>query len=267
MTKDTYKAHNDFVKRIAGTLTRFRRHLFEDAVNAGWVGLLEALYKRPEMESEEAFHAYASLRVRGAVLDLLRKNDHMTRGLRIKMRRVNEVEIKLANSLGRAPSSEEIASVLGLSVEALHSLLMRMSMSKDSLEFNDELPHSNPNVEVEAYVIWGKAIGHIERMPERFKDIMVRHYLHDQTILEISQIYGVSQTVTNKTHLEALSLLRNRLLKDMTIKIPNYPRNHKVLAGRKRSVDCLYDQIEQAGVDGFDPIQCSCRIQHFEADC
>lgn len=217
------------------------------------------------MESEEAFYAYSSLRVRGAILDFLRKQSRLTRGMRIRLRQINEIQSKLEASLGRAPSSEEMANALDLSLEALQGFLTR-ALVKDDVEFDDEINHPHPSIDMESFLTWGRALDLIYQLPERYKDLMVRHYLNDQTIFEISQIYGVTPTVTNRTHLEALSLLRSRLFNDLSIKVPNYPRNHKVLSGRKRSVNGLNNQVEQAGVNCFDLAQSSGSIQHFEAN-
>src|SRR3954468_14754229 len=100
---------------------------FDDILSAGWVGMAEALQRRTAEMQDEHFEAYASYRVRGAILDYLRVLDPLSRKLRGASRRITEAVSELTNRLSRAPNEDEIAAELGLSLSAYQELLTEIS--------------------------------------------------------------------------------------------------------------------------------------------
>src|SRR5208283_1448615 len=112
------------VKYIA---RRIHEHLpqhvpFEDLLQAGIVGLIDALNKF-DAEKNVKFASYAKFRIRGAILDSLREMDWSPRDLRRKSRQIDTVVQKLQLELGQTISEPEIAKALGLSLRELHHLL------------------------------------------------------------------------------------------------------------------------------------------------
>src|SRR5215471_15586587 len=112
------------VKYIA---RRIHEHLpqhvpFEDLVNAGIVGLIDALNKF-DLEKNVKFASYAKFRIRGAILDSLREMDWSPRDLRRKSRQIDGVLQKLQVEMGRTVSEPELAKAMGLSLQELHELL------------------------------------------------------------------------------------------------------------------------------------------------
>ena len=106
---------------------RIHEHLpqhvpFEDLVNAGIVGLIDALNKF-DSEKNVKFASYAKFRIRGAILDSLREMGWSPRDLRRKSRQIDSVMHKLQTEMGRAVSEPELAKAMGLSPEELHRLL------------------------------------------------------------------------------------------------------------------------------------------------
>src|SRR6187399_547832 len=117
------------VRRIAMRLIRNLPSsiALDDIISAGWVGLSEALQRCPPDMAEGDLEAYASYRVRGAILDYLRALDPLSRKLRGASRRITTAACELTQRLGRMPTEEEVAGDLGLSLSAYQDLLGELS--------------------------------------------------------------------------------------------------------------------------------------------
>jgi RNA polymerase sigma factor for flagellar operon FliA len=112
------------VKYIA---RRIHEHLpqhvpFEGLVNAGIVGLIDALNKF-DLDKNVKFASYAKFRIRGAILDSLREMDWSPRDLRRKSRQIDTVVRKLQTEMGRTATEPELAKAMGLSLQEFHQLL------------------------------------------------------------------------------------------------------------------------------------------------
>src|SRR6516162_23821 len=124
---------------------RIHEHLpqhvpFEDLVNAGIVGLIDALNKF-DSEKNVKFASYAKFRIRGAILDSLRDMDWSPRDLRRKSRQIDSVMQKLQTELGRTASEPELAKALGMTLEELHELtneIRGLEVSSLQIETNDD---------------------------------------------------------------------------------------------------------------------------------
>ena len=105
---------------------RLPQHVpFEDLVNAGVIGLIEAVRSYDPSKSVP-LKAYAKFRIRGAILDSLRELDWASRPLRRKGRQIEEAIAKLSAKLGRQPEEQEIAAELGTSLEQLYATAIRL---------------------------------------------------------------------------------------------------------------------------------------------
>src|ERR1051326_8083476 len=105
---------------------RLPQHVvFEDLVHAGVVGLIEAA-RSYDVTKSVPFNAFAKFRIRGAILDSLREMDWGSRPLRRKGRRIEEAIATLSARLGRQPEEDEIATEMGVSLEKLHEIALRL---------------------------------------------------------------------------------------------------------------------------------------------
>jgi len=105
---------------------RLPQHVpFEDLVNAGVIGLIEAVRSYDPSKSVP-LKAYAKFRIRGAILDSLRELDWASRPLRRKGRQIEEAIAKLSAKLGRQPEEQEIAAELGTTLEQLYATAIRL---------------------------------------------------------------------------------------------------------------------------------------------
>src|SRR6266567_2177522 len=124
------------VKYIARRIhERLPQHVpFDDLVQAGMVGLLDAVQKFDPTKNAQ-LKTYAKFRIRGAILDSLRDCDWAPRDLRRQARQIEQVQSKLRNELGHTPTDEETAAELELGLADYHELLGNLNgLSLGSLE-------------------------------------------------------------------------------------------------------------------------------------
>jgi RNA polymerase sigma factor FliA len=216
LDRTSYEHFLPIVRRTAMRLARrVPKHItVADLVGYGWVGLMEA-YRRadPAMPSDE-FDAYASYRVRGAMLDYLRSLDPATRDLRRASRKLTETIRRLTSQMGRAPEEEEIAGGLGVDLEEYHTLLQRISsagMARLELFDIDELEGDSPEAVDDA--ISKKQLAQataeaIDSLPEKLQQILALYYQEECTLREIGAVLGVTESRVSQLHSEAMHRLR-----------------------------------------------------------
>lgn len=165
---------------------------------------------------DEEFEAYASHRVRGAMLDYLRGLDPATRQARNASRRVSRTIAELTRELGHPPDEEQIAEGLGTSVDAYRDLLMQISsagMSRLELVDLDQIdvaPERNdgPDHVSEQRLLAESVAKAIERLPLRLQQVLALYYQEDCTLREIGAILQVSESRVCQLHSEAMHRLR-----------------------------------------------------------
>jgi RNA polymerase sigma factor for flagellar operon FliA len=218
LTREDYERFLPLVRRIAMRLARrVPSHIsIGDLISSGWVGLVEAFSRsNPDMPNEE-FEAYASHRVRGAMLDYLRGLDPATRQARNASRRVSRSISQLTRALGRPPEEEEIADALGLAVDAYRDLLTQIASAGMSrlelvdLDQIDAVPDKSeaPDDRAEQRLLAEHVAGAIERLPLRLQQVLALYYQEDCTLREIGAVLQVSESRVCQLHAEAMHRLR-----------------------------------------------------------
>jgi len=202
----------------------------EDLVQNGMLGLLDALGRFEEGMGAQ-FETYAVQRVRGAMLDGLRENDWLPRGLRKEMRRVEAAILKLEHENGRQPSEGELAAALDMSLEDYQKLLLdarghQLVYLEDlSGEDEDYLDHHAAGISLDPLAILEEssmraalvaAIGHL---PEREQMMMALYYEQDLNLREIGEVMGVTESRVCQLHSQAVARLRAEVLGE-TGKVP-----------------------------------------------
>ena len=216
------------VKQIAGRLSLGLPPQVEeeDLVASGVIGLLEAL-ERFSMSYDTGFKTFATWRIRGAMLDELRKLSWPPRSLYRRLREVQGAEQKLSHQLGREPSTAEVASELKWSPEAVSQVYSQMNsyslISLESLLFApaagegqaEELlpagPFMTPEDSVEREERRSVLAGAIASLPERDKLLLALYYKEELTLREIGLVLHVSTARVSQLHARALSGLRDKL--------------------------------------------------------
>ncbi|MDP3560140.1 MAG: RNA polymerase sigma factor FliA [Legionellaceae bacterium] len=210
-----FKQHIPLAKRIAYFLSmRLPKTVaFDDLLQAGMLGLLEAI-RHYDASKGASFETYASIRIRGYILDEVRHNDWLPRSLYKQARLIAETEHNLENQLGRSPKEHEIAEALGISLLALQD--MQKDLSSTSFTPIDDLngqesafenfleEHDN---EPDASLVHQDIQNHlhhvIDALPQNERLVLLLYYEHDMNLKDIGDILGVSESRVSQIHSHA----------------------------------------------------------------
>ncbi|HTV18220.1 MAG TPA: FliA/WhiG family RNA polymerase sigma factor [Polyangiaceae bacterium] len=213
--KEIYEKYLPIVRRIAMRTVRSLPPsvTIDDVISAGWLGMVEALGRRTPDMTDDHFEAFASYRVRGAILDHLRMLDPMSRKLRGASRRITQVAAELVGRLGRAPEQEEVAAELGMPLADYHKLLTEISEAGYArLELNDFGEPSSLDSSPEAIATRRQLVGTVAKaidgLPERLNLIVGLYYQEECSFREIGEVLGVTESRVCQLHSEAMHLIR-----------------------------------------------------------
>ena len=237
---------DQLVQRFAPLVKRIAYHLMarlpssvqvDDLVQNGMMGLLDAI-SRFEAGMGAQFETYAAQRVRGAMLDGLRENDWLPRSLRRDFRRIEQAIAQLEQQHGRAPSEQELADSLGMSLADYQKMLQdarghQLISFEDMVEEGDEdflerhlTDDSNePSKLLEDQSLRQLLAQGIELLPEREKLMMALYYEQDLNLREIGAVMNVTESRVCQLHSQAVARLRARIFGDAGLKSKKVKRN------------------------------------------
>ncbi len=217
------------VRRMA---YRLKAHLpasvqVDDLVQNGMMGLCEA-YTRFETGVGAQFETYGAHRVRGAMLDGLRKNDWLPQGCRRDCRRIEVAISRLEQKNGQAPREEELADFLGVTLSA-YQKMVRDSVGHELLFFEDMFDEggngfleqhyvddaNEPSQLLEERRLHQLLLSSVETLPDREKLLMTLYYEQDLNLREIGVLMGVTASRVCQLHNQAVARLRVCLLDEI----------------------------------------------------
>lgn len=215
--------HEPLVKRIAYHLmSRLPASVqADDLVQAGMIGLIEASRKF-DPEQGASFETYAGIRIRGAMLDEIRRTDWTPRSVHRKAREVAEAVRKIENEKGRDARDVEVAEVMGLELNEYHKILQdatgcRIFSYEDPGTLGEEdfsQQARQPNQPLDNLQKSDFKMGladAIKGLPERERLVMALYYDEELNLREIGEILGVSESRVCQIHGQALIRLRARM--------------------------------------------------------
>jgi RNA polymerase sigma factor for flagellar operon FliA len=222
------------VKYVAGKMSSgLPSHVEEaDLISYGLLGLISAI-ERFEPERQIKFETFAITRIKGSIIDELRSLDWVPRSVRTKARQIEKANVKLEHELQRAPTDQEMADALGISVEEFQESLVRIAGSSmvaldelwsvsdasgDQVSLLETIQDSqavDPAVEIDATEMGDRLSEAIARMPEREKLVVALYYYENLTLREIGEVLGVTESRVSQLHTKAVLRLRSRLLGDL----------------------------------------------------
>jgi len=197
---------------------------FEDAVAAGMCGLVEAV-RRYDASRGASFHAFATHRVRGAMLDAFRSMDRLSRTMRRRVQDADRVLFALQGELGRAVTDEEAADAMGVSVReyretlaagrgssvSLDGLLEREPARIDALLSASVTDADEVIIRLERNEMYGALARAIRTLAPRDQQILALYYVEKIPMREIAAVLGVSETRISQRHAQVLRRLRGIL--------------------------------------------------------
>ncbi len=205
------KRHGSLVDRIARRYATRSGHAVsaDDLWSAGALGLIDAA-RRFDPARDIRFETFAEHRVRGAIVDELRRMDHLPRRLRGEVERVMKARAKLAQSLGREPGTDEVADAVGLEAEETEGLF---ALSMPQLQLLPDLPDQleAPVDRLEQEEIRTRLADAVARLPDRLRTLLGLHYQEELTYREIARIMDISQPRVCQLHAEAVAQLKKLL--------------------------------------------------------
>jgi len=173
---------------------------------AGATGLLEAA-RRFDPARDVKFETFAEHRVRGAMLDELRRMDHLPRRLRSEAERVETARVRLAQEIGREPSPDEVSEALGVPVEQVCDLL-QLLQPVVPLEHALASPAEAPEDLIGRSRSRRALADAIAELPERLRILLALYYEEELTYREIAKVLGVSEPRVCQLHADAVRRLR-----------------------------------------------------------
>ncbi len=193
----------------------------DDLVNMGMLGLIDAV-DRFEEDRSISFTAYARIRVKGAIVDEMRRTDWVPRSVRDRGARLRVAREQLAKDLGRTPTAPELAEKLGVTEARLreladHSLIHDVvSMEEgadDEHTLGDAIPGDteSPDAEFEACDFRTTVRAAIGSLPERDRMIVEMYYFREIGFKEIGQILAVTESRISQLHTRIMERLRPKL--------------------------------------------------------
>jgi RNA polymerase sigma factor for flagellar operon FliA len=221
--EDLVRQHAQLVKRLAFQLMAKLPASVQadDVIQNGMIGLLDALSRFEEGMGAQ-FETYAAQRIRGAMLDGLRENDWVPRGVRREMRRVEEAIHRLEHEHGRHPGEGELAAALGMPLGEYQKLLQdarghQLVYLEDLADEQDESyldrncagpALSDPLAFLEDQDMRCALVSAIGDLPEREKTVMALYYDEEMNLKEIGAVLGVTESRVCQLHSQAVARLR-----------------------------------------------------------
>lgn len=226
IARDERGSEQGVVTEYATLVKRIARHVLsrlpssvqlDDLVQAGLIGLMEAV-RLYDPSQGASFETYATIRVRGAMLDELRRNDWSPRSLSRRVRQLSEATRQIENRKGGTATAQEIADTLNLSLQEYHQWVLEANnqnfFSLESMEDFDRPEDRGADSTYESVEEDRRReflSDAICSLSEREQIVLSLYYDKDMTLKEIGEVLGVSESRVCQIHGEATVRLRARM--------------------------------------------------------
>ena len=196
---------------------------YDDLVSYGIFGLIDAIDKF-DLNKDVKFETYASLRIRGAILDQIRKMDWIPRTVRQKQKKIDEAIRQVEMRTGKIALDEEVAGELGLSETELNAWQSQLKIT-NVVSLNEFVEQGNepvmdarqnshfiqPEDLIQENELRKVLQDTLELLTEKEKKVILLYYYEDLTLKEISRILEVSESRVSQLHTKALQKMRGKM--------------------------------------------------------
>ena len=208
--------------RLAMTLPEHVSH--DDLQSAGLLGLLQAL-RNYDPTCGSSFETYARVRVRGAMLDELRRMDWVPRTIHEKARKIQDAMARLEQKLGCSPTDAQMAKALGLSMDEYAKLLdeirpatfVCLDSARSTEDGGDtgslyeaiaDTSEQNPVEQVSQRELKQVIFGRLKELPEIQRQVLALYYVEDMRLHEIAKVFGLTESRICQIHSKAILSIR-----------------------------------------------------------
>lgn len=215
------------VKVVAGRLSMYLGYNveYDDLVSYGIFGLIDAIDKFDCLK-EVKFETYASLRIRGAILDQIRKMDWIPRTIRQRQKKIETVMREVEQNTGRTATDEEIASGLGISgdeylewqsqmkitgVVSLNEYMEQGSDVSQDYGRHTTARFESPEERIEKEELTRVLGDALKLLTEKEQKVITLYYYEDLTLKEISSVLEVSESRISQIHTRALQKMKTTM--------------------------------------------------------
>ncbi len=215
--------HTVLVKRIAyHLLARLPASVIvDDLIQSGMIGLLEAANNFDHTKGA-SFETFAGIRIRGAMLDEIRRGDWVPRSVHKNSRMISEAIKNLEAAYGRDVSDIEVAEKLDISINEYHHMLNEVSsgkilgiddlgVSEDVIEIAQNHQQDEPYANIEHNIFKKSLAECISSLPEREALVLSLYYDEELNLREIGQVLDVSESRVSQIHSQAMHRLKARM--------------------------------------------------------
>jgi len=215
--------HAVLVKRIAyHLLARLPASVqVDDLIQSGMIGLFEAANNFDNGKGA-SFETFAGIRIRGAMLDEMRRGDWTPRSVHKNSRMISEAIKQLEAQFGRDVSDIEVAEKLDISLNDYHHILSEVStgkilgiddlgVSEDAIKVGDDYHGDDPYQNIEQSAFKKGLAQCIKSLPEREALVLSLYYDEELNLREIGQILDVSESRVSQIHSQAMHRLKGRM--------------------------------------------------------
>jgi len=220
---------------------------YDDLLGYGAVGLIDAI-ERFDVSRGVKFETYATTRIKGSIIDSLRRMDWVPRSVRQKARQIERAMTDCEGPSGRPATDEEIAESLGIDRDTLDRWTWEISMASYAsldeliavddehdaatlLDFVSDGDSPDPEMILETRELHDALADAIDSLPERENLVIKLYYFEEMTIKEISRVLGVSESRVSQLHTRANMRMRSKVTERAGVRLPHHSGYGPALAG------------------------------------